>query len=139
MRTPLNDKELAWQAWEEMQRTPCWGISPLVRIAIHEAQNWRCCYCGVVMWAGEPFECLGAYMKAHGLRDTEAAKRRRATAEHIRRRIDGGSDLPENLAGACLWCNTTRHDMPAEDWFWKVRGLIEAGFHPHGVRLIGRL
>lgn len=49
-----------------------------------EAQNWRCCYCGMVM----------------GFDDV--------TVEHVMPRAIGGSDEWENMAAACEFCNSAK-------------------------------
>lgn len=58
------------------------------RDRLAEAQNWRCCYCGVRMAA--------------------ASGNRRATFEHILPRALGGSNLIGNLVISCWDCNNKR-------------------------------
>jgi 5-methylcytosine-specific restriction endonuclease McrA len=59
-------------------------------IRLSEAQNWRCCYCGVRVVIGEPLDP------------------RLATLEHIVPKCFGGNDHPDNLAMACACCNNNR-------------------------------
>jgi hypothetical protein len=124
-RTPLNDIELAWQAYEAAQRPVYFAR---FRPRLCGEQNWRCCYCGVRM----------LNIALHDLRYLPKKERFRvrsmiATVEHVIRRVDGGTDEWENLAASCEWCNVRRHDRSAEDWFLEVQALIGLGAHPHGV------
>lgn len=64
-------------------------VSVETRERLAEAQNWRCCYCGVRMWR-------------YG--DADAV----ATTEHIIPRCFGGPDEEWNLVVACSSCNFTR-------------------------------
>jgi len=76
----------------------------LVRLC--EAQNWRCCYCGVHM-------------------TTSARRDRSPSIEHVVPRFVGGSDDWENLVAACRLCNQGRGLMRAERYLtlvkWKGR------------------
>ena len=64
------------------------NCTPKNRDRLAEAQNWRCCYCGVRM-AAETGD-------------------RRATFEHVLPRALGGGDVIENLAISCQNCNAKR-------------------------------
>jgi len=71
-------------------------IKKCKRIALAEAQNWRCAYCGCVM-------------------EIETS-----TADHVVPRSKGGSNFHTNLVAACFLCNQERGAMPAIDfWFSK--------------------
>lgn len=59
-----------------------------LRHRLAEAQNWRCCYCGVPM--------------VNHFASTQA------TIEHIVPRSLGGPDHPDNYAIACRSCNSAR-------------------------------
>jgi len=67
------------------------GIHPqLARLC--EAQNWRCCYCGVSFVTGRQ-------------------DNRTPTREHVKPSIAGGSDAWDNLVAACRLCNEARGAM----------------------------
>lgn len=73
-----------------------------LRTRAGEAQNWKCCYCGV--------ECI-----------TEKNSKRSATLEHILPRSQGGEDTYENSAMACAGCNNSRGNMCYEDFMEKMK------------------
>lgn len=82
-----------WRGGTTDQRTP----ENKMRLA--EAQNWRCCYCGVRMT-----------LHCGGLDE--------ATFEHVVPKSRGGTDGTENLVIACFGCNSRRgHAM------WNVHYL----------------
>lgn len=60
---------------------------------LSEAQNHRCCYCGVDMVAD--------HLHQHG-----------ATIEHVVTRAAGGKTTWLNLVAACRTCNTKRGCKP---------------------------
>jgi len=66
-----------------------------------EAQNWRCCYCGVKCDIGRG--------------DWNAA-----TREHAQAKAHGGVDCWENEVMACKLCNTGRGLMPYGQYIAKV-------------------
>ncbi len=76
-------------------------------------------------WLGVP------YLNRKGRRN-RVVNDRRATIEHLKRIVDGGSNDIENVVGACGWCNSNRQDYEAADWFVLVQSLIRNGAHPHG-------
>jgi len=83
--------DAAWRLHRGAAR-PEYGQSdlhPHVRDRLAEAQNWRCCYCGVRMGGGtyEPTA---------------------ATFEHVVPRSRGGTNLVTNLVVACRRCNGER-------------------------------
>ena len=55
---------------------------------------------------------------------------RMATVEHIRRRSDGGTDAPANLAMACAFCNSSRADRTPETHAIVACALKRVGRHP---------
>lgn len=71
------------------------------RARASEAQNHRCCYCGVVMI-------------------TEPDRKTTVTLEHVKCRSHGGTDHPANYAAACRKCNGSRRDTPLEDFLNKI-------------------
>jgi len=67
-----------------------------VRCRLAEAQNWRCCWCGM--------DCRPESNYANS-----------ATIEHVQPRSQGGSDDWDNLAMACASCNHRRGVISVED------------------------
>ncbi|MEM6476636.1 MAG: HNH endonuclease [Pseudomonadota bacterium] len=59
-----------------------------IRHKLAQAQNFTCCYCG----------------RRFGAKGTRFA----ATIEHLKPKMDGGSNKQDNLAAACLHCNQHR-------------------------------
>lgn len=81
-----------------------WKLLPVVqsvwikayyRARASEAQNHRCCYCGVVM-------C------------DVPNKKNSITLEHVKPRSLGGLNHPANYAAACGRCNNNRGNTPLE-------------------------
>lgn len=77
-------------------QTP-YGVLPRweTRRLLAEAQNWRCCYCAVVMTDG-------ARLRGVVQPGTDAS------IEHLLQRARGGADEWSNLVAACLRCNAMR-------------------------------
>ncbi len=75
------------------QRVPLNKPSSLrrkIKLRLSEAQNWRCCYCGI-------------RMEGSGNEDNAP------TFEHVVPLRDGGVNTPdENIVIACRSCNMTR-------------------------------
>lgn len=67
-----------------------------IRNELFMRQGGRCCYCRKPM-IGKP----------------SSGDPRRPTIEHLRRKIEGGTDRRDNLAVACFQCN---HDRGDRDW-----------------------
>lgn len=67
-----------------------------IRCRLGEAQNWRCCWCGV--------ECR----PEPGFKDS-------ATIEHVLPRSKGGADHWDNYAMACASCNHHRGNASVEE------------------------
>lgn len=129
MMSTLHDKEAAWRAFEAW-RSPRVEMAREMRPRLFEAQNWRCCYCGVYV----------TDIQRHDLKRLPRAERNRAvwmigTIEHVIRRTDRGGDEWDNLVGSCEWCNVSRGERSAEEWFIEVQALIRLGAHPHGIWL----
>jgi 5-methylcytosine-specific restriction endonuclease McrA len=72
-------------------------ISRTVLLKLFDRQNGRCCYC-------DRFVIMSADYNIQQWPDA-------ATIEHLRRRADGGSNAPHNLAMACKRCNQERGAM----------------------------
>jgi 5-methylcytosine-specific restriction endonuclease McrA len=135
--SPISDKESAWLAFHAIRAAEDGRplVSSKVRLAVFEAANWRCCYCGVRLLSRmqSARECHAYFANEAGIsiRLGKTLKRRGATIEHIRRRVDGGGNARENLAAACEWCNGARGPISAVAWFDEVARLKRAGKHPH--------
>jgi 5-methylcytosine-specific restriction endonuclease McrA len=72
-----------------------------IRCRLSEAQNWKCCWCGV--------QCV-----------TESNQSNSATIEHIQPRSLGGADEQENYAMACSRCNNKRGTLSVESMLAKI-------------------
>lgn len=78
------------------------------RTRLAEAQNWKCCFCGVYM------------TEHHG-------KKNSVTVEHVLAQSKGGSDDPSNLAASCSRCNGNRGNVDIEYFLAnKVKGQSSA-------------
>lgn len=75
-----------------------------IAVMLSESQNWKCCYCGEVMW----------HPKVGGYGPIEL----RATFDHVIAQVHGGSDSLDNLVMACWGCNTKRGHQSA----WEFAG-----------------
>jgi hypothetical protein len=82
-----------------------------------EAQNWRCCYCGITLATGRPGN------------DT-------ATMEHVVPKVAGGSNDWSNLVAACKLCNNARSAMKALKYlrYVKWKGRETAARYAHRLR-----
>lgn len=93
------------------------AMSTAEKFAVHESQNWRCCYCGVrtrTFQEGATYSSLDL-----------------ATIEHIIPVSEGGTNHCDNLVSACMWCNCARQNHSADEWFEKVFWMKIDGLHPH--------
>jgi 5-methylcytosine-specific restriction endonuclease McrA len=75
---------------------------------LYIAQAGECCYCGKVMLAVGDMT-VRRFASLYGL-TLAVAKQRVATLEHLQRRAEGGLATRNNVALACLFCNSKRHD-----------------------------
>jgi hypothetical protein len=86
-------------------------------VPLCEAQNWRCCYCGIHMELGRERMWTDQTWRA-----TTGVG---ATIEHVVPRVAGGTNDWFNLAAACRLCNNARSAMKAERYLrfvmWKGR------------------
>lgn len=100
------------------------------------ARSDRCVYCGCETWL--PWQkrrearLLAKWdMPAQRLLACQFAfAYRMATVEHLRRRADDGSNAPANLAMACAFCNSSRHERAPDIHAIVMWGLKRVGRHP---------
>ena len=100
------------------------------------AQKDRCCYCACETWL--PWQRRQeARLRAEW--DLPASRShacqlafdyRMATIEHVRPRSKGGTDDASNLAMACAYCNSTRHERAPDAHALAMGALKRAGRHP---------
>ena len=96
------------------------------RKVVAEAQNWRCCFCGVRML--DKRENFTQYARQNGIPARSPAVDCRVATTF---RIDGGkSNRWDNLAVGCAYCVSAKGDMPALAWMRVVEMNILAGTHP---------
>ena len=96
-------------------------------------QNGKCCYCHQPMWNANPTE----YAERHSLSPGRTSLMR-CTGEHLIAHKDGGSSKVENIAAACLFCNTRRHRLktvktPENFETYVLNRLRKGGWH--GIKL----
>jgi 5-methylcytosine-specific restriction endonuclease McrA len=93
-------------------------------------QEGRCYYCTAPMWHDDG----SAFARAYGL-SLKVARWLQCTAEHLKARINGGSDSRENIVAACRYCNLKRHQRrkvaPTPNDFRKhvMRRLSRGAWH----------
>ncbi|WP_447751601.1 HNH endonuclease [Pseudomonas nicosulfuronedens] len=75
-----------------------------IRTKAFQRQAGRCTYCGCPMWQSSPEH----FAQQHQVTRKQASAFR-CTAEHLHARCDGGTDAAGNIAAACYWCNSRRH------------------------------
>lgn len=85
-------------------------------------QGGKCCYCEQPMVRAD--EDVNVAASQFGIACHEV-ERRRATIEHLVRRCEGGSDIPDNLALACRRCNEGRRHLDWLTYKSKVMGEFE--------------
>ena len=119
----LSDKQFAWELQWQLTEvrltnrdTILWRGFTLGRHltkCLAEAQNWRCCYCG---------------LRTHTL-EANLLYPLSPTLEHVIPLTSGGTDHPDNLVIACHRCNTLRGAQEIESflrlmnyyrWRWRV-------------------
>jgi len=74
---------------------------------LSERQNHRCCYCHVITWHPDIDD---------GVPDNKKHKWQRATLEHIKLRMHGGTFGMYNLAMACSQCNGARGELQIDEF-----------------------
>ena len=80
------------------------------------ASEGKCCHCGSLAVEKRP-SVAGSWLP----RPWSHIGRRIGSLEHLVQRDSGGSNAVENLAWACLWCNTWRQE--------RLRGARDHGGH----------
>ena len=75
-----------------------------LRRAAAALQSYRCHYCQLPMWEGEPAE----FLRRYGV-TLRQARLLSCTAEHLQPRSRGGKSHSANIAAAHLFCNAARH------------------------------
>ena len=98
------EREVAWQfshlrtseSGRIMWRT--FALGRALFDCLGEAQNWRCCYCGLRVFVDRPKR------KQHN----------QPTIDHVTPLSKGGADHPDNMVIACFRCNQELRDVPKE-------------------------
>ena len=104
--------------------------SPLAkrRDSAFRAQNGDCYYCGCAMLKRQ----LSEFTAADSAQRVD--RMRVCTAEHLRARMNGGTNARKNLVAACWYCNTARHSryggQEPRDYRAIVRQQVKAGAWP---------
>lgn len=106
------------------------------KLAIFEAQNWRCAYCGVRMVdpvSEDVIRYLHEVAPFH--RRTPryrkmAILKRSATVDHLKEVRNGGRNARSNLVGCCHHCNQMRRRWSPLDWFELCEKNQALGLHP---------
>ncbi|MFL5015095.1 MAG: HNH endonuclease [Rhizobium sp.] len=88
-------------------------------LKLFDKQDGKCCYCDQHV------------ILSYRWRDQQRPDA--ATIEHLRRRADGGTDHPSNIAMACKACNESRQEL---DWL-TYRSLKRGEIHEY-VRSVER-
>lgn len=78
-----------------------------LRITAAQQQNFRCFYCNLPMWEGDPRYFISTYQLS-----PRKARLLRCTAEHLHPKSEGGKNTPDNIVAACTFCNHSRHKSP---------------------------
>jgi hypothetical protein len=87
------------------------AMTPARRRLITSAarDGWACRYCGHALVHADTGEGLAELVyQGRSLGFTEAAGYRFAYTDHVIPRSRGGTDHPDNLVLACLWCNSRK-------------------------------
>jgi hypothetical protein len=103
-----------------------------LRAVAFTRQGGRCYYCAVPIWLID----AKSFAQKHPLTQRQT-KWLQCTAEHLIARQDGGTDSPDNIAAACLYCNQHRHRCrvaPSPSMFRQRVRLRMARGGWHGLR-----
>ncbi len=73
-------------------------VNRWVRLAVLDAFDWRCAYCGCELTEGEPTD-----------------NQKMATMDHVIPKSKGGTNAKENLKPACPDCNCEKGDTIEEN------------------------
>jgi hypothetical protein len=91
------------------------------KVRLSEAQNHRCCYCGMVCYTNEEIQ---AHIKNTPKSHRTISNLEMVTFEHIMRQCDKGPDHHSNLVIACHLCNSIRSNRTAEEHYkWIQKNL----------------
>ena len=75
-----------------------------LRLRAAVIQNYQCFYCAGPMWVSDPIGFAAKYSLS-----ARQARLLQCTAEHLKPRCEGGSNVSCNVVAACLLCNSRRH------------------------------
>ncbi|MEP9321497.1 HNH endonuclease [Pseudomonas sp. LABIM340] len=100
-----------------------------IRTKAFQRQSGRCTYCNCPMWQSSPDQ----YAVEHQVRLSQTHEFQ-CTAEHLLPRCEGGTDAASNIAAACWFCNSRRHQakrpLSPEAYRAKVqRRMKKGGWH----------
>ena len=129
--------------------SPNWTERRAARQA--EAQNWRCCYCGVRMFAGHPAEDIYLYCSSMGMWPVYKGEpdmwvfmqlsNLKVSLEHVKDSFMRSGGHGQECLAACCLCNSWRGGkangrgwrmQPSPAVWWRVmQRKIAAGTHPH--------
>ena len=95
-------------------------------------QSFRCFYCRLPMWAGDPTLFIQRFWLT-----ARQAKLVQCTAEHLQAQCAGGQHTKANIAAACWHCNQKRHRTtkplePAEFQKRALHSVRKGGWFPGG-------
>mgnify|MGYP000234510133 CR=1 FL=1 len=113
-------------------------------LALCEAQNHRCAYCGVDLihrLARTKFKKGFAVQRpprpAQNWPSYKAWKwYREATLDHVIPKSQGGTNGLHNLVASCRYCNWYRGNHPADYAFTRIQRMLRRKTHPHLVYAI---
>ena len=91
-----------------------------LRTRAAEAQNWRCCYCGI--------QCTIERERPHS-----------STLEHVTPLSKGGTDDPDNLVMACGKCNLSRGNTSIDEFIENGYKRVRSGKSRRESRCQARL
>lgn len=96
-----------------------------------EAQNWRCCFCGVRMIA-KGLEDARDHALQNGLKFHQFYEQNTAVRYRVANvfRVEGGRGVKVDLAAACTYCVSARGSLPVLAWAKLVEMMVLAGEHP---------
>lgn len=90
-------------------------------------QHGRCIYCNKSIWLSDV-----AHFAAEQNLTTRQARHRQCTAEHLCAIKNGGGNIADNIAAACLFCNLRRHKRRSELTPKQLEFTYARGWHVVG-------